>query len=97
MLDVVFSERARLEMMEGWEWYESKQMGLGDVFISTVISAVSKIQVAPLKGTKSRFDFRESPLKALPYIIIYRVELDVKVLFISSIFHTGRNPQKKYK
>lgn len=84
-------------MIEGWEWYESKQQGLGDLFINTVIAAVSKIQIAPLKGTKSRFDFRESPLKVFPYVIIYRMELDVEVLFISSIFHTGRNTKKKYK
>ena len=97
MLNVVFSERARLEMIEGWEWYESKQLGLGDVFINAVISTVNKIQTAPLKGTKSRFDFRESPLKVFPYIIIYRMELDVEGLFISSVFHTGRNPKQKYK
>jgi len=43
-----------------------------------------------------RKGFRETKINVFPYLIIYRIQKRKKIVAISSIFHTSRNPKKKY-
>ena len=90
-----FLLKARLELLEAWEWYEDKQSGLGDRFKQYVYNCISIIEQHPERYPERRKNYREAIVKIFPYLIIYRVHKKRKVIAIVSVFHTRRSPRKK--
>jgi len=93
----VFSERALKELADSWKWYEDRQYGLGDQFSEAVIETTLQLENDPGKGLKRNKVFSEAIVNNFPFLIIYRTDEAVKIIFIHSIFHTRRNPKGKYK
>jgi plasmid stabilization system protein ParE len=93
----VLSERARKELQHSWEWYEDRQTGLGDRFVKTVFEKLKQIEDNPAKGMQRNGKYREATIKIFPYLIIYRIETEDNCVFVHSVFHTSRNPKKKYR
>jgi len=93
---LVLSERALNDLVEAWEWYDYKQEGLGDKFKATIYKSLNTIKLNPEIGTIRKRSYRDIVVARFPYIIIYRVDKRSKTIFIATIFHTGRNPLKKY-
>lgn len=44
----------------------------------------------------SGLGFRETKIGVFPYLIVYKLQKRKKIVAISSIFHTSKNPKKKY-
>jgi hypothetical protein len=40
----IFSSRGQKEIAKSWEWYEERQVGLGDRFIKEVLSKITLIE-----------------------------------------------------
>lgn len=93
---VVLSQRALTELLESWEWYEDRQDGLGNRFRQEIEKYLVHISSNPFVGTKRRRAYFEIVVKRFPYIIIYRLDRRSKTIFVSTIFHTSRNPKDKY-
>lgn len=92
----IFSSKAQKEIAESWNWYEDRQPGLGDRFLKEIADHVRKIELTPTRF-KIRFkSYRETPVPVFPFLIIYRISEKKKIIRIVSIFHTSRNPKKKY-
>lgn len=87
--------RAKTELLEAWIWYEEKQAGLGDRFEIEVYKRIENIEQHPERCPERNQFFREAKIKIFPYLIVYRVEAEEKIILISSIFHTSRNPEMK--
>ncbi len=94
---VIFLSRALQELTEAWEWYENRKSGLGDEFKDRLINRVKNIKSYPERFPERKKAFREIKLKTFPYLIIYKIDNKRKVIAIVSVFHTSRNPNKKYK
>ena len=92
----ILSERAKRELIDSREWYEDKQIGLGDRFMNEVFTKLRNLEEDPTKGLRRNKLYYEAIVKTFPFLIIYRIEPDSKELFVQSIFHTRRNPKKKY-
>jgi len=92
----VWSTRSRNELDAAWQWYENKLHGLGDRFVEEVLTRIRTIEKEPLKAIQRKPPFRESMVKVFPYLIIYRIDNRNNVIFIQSVFHTKRNPRRKY-
>jgi plasmid stabilization system protein ParE len=91
-VDLLF--KARQEIFEGWKWYEEQQAGLGDWFEEEVFRKIALIAANPLhypvkKGT------HEVTTDTFPYLIVYRVNKNLNLIMIVSVFHTSRDPKKK--
>lgn len=43
----IFLLKARLELLEAWEWYEDKQLGLGDRFKQKLYKRIEQIILYP--------------------------------------------------
>lgn len=93
----VFLLKAHAELLEAWEWYEDRQSGLGDRFKQEIYKCISTIEQHPERYPERRKDYREAFVKIFPYLIIYRIHKRKKVIAIVSVFHTRRNPKKKYR
>jgi plasmid stabilization system protein ParE len=93
----VILSRARQELLESWEWYEDKQLGLGDKFSKEILDTIRDIALHPEYYPQRKRPYREAVTHTFPYVIIYRILKKEKLVVISSVFHTSRNPKRKYK
>jgi len=94
---VVLLPRARKELLDAWDWYDNRWTGLGDRFMNEVEKRLQQIEKTPERYKERKKGFRETKVKVFPYLIIYRLQKRKQLIAVSSIFHTSRNPRKKYK
>ena len=86
---------AETELSEAYNWYNEKQTGLGSRFIKQVSNSLDSISSTPYGfAAKYNNDLRFAPLKNSPYLISYWIDENLKTVFVLSIFHTSRNPNK---
>jgi hypothetical protein len=85
------------ELQEGAQWYEGQADGLGLRFIEVIKHKLEVIQKYPERNPKRKGNFRETIVRTFPYIIIYTFYKREMIITINSIFHTSRNPKKKYR
>ncbi|MDB5114809.1 MAG: Plasmid stabilization system protein [Mucilaginibacter sp.] len=91
--DVLF--KARQEIFEAWKWYEEQQDGLGERFEAEVFRKIVLITTNPLQyPLKKRM--HEVNTNDFPFLIVYRINKSRNLVMIVSVFHTSRNPKKKY-
>ena len=93
----IFLVRAFNEFFEAWQWYENRQVGLGDRFRNDVDKKINEIENHPERYPNKKANFREAYIKSFPYLIIYKINYKQNKIVIVSIFHTSRNPAGKYK
>jgi mRNA-degrading endonuclease RelE of RelBE toxin-antitoxin system len=94
---VIFHTVAETEFHEACLWYEQRLDGLGDRFTKAVERSLNQISSAPLSYAKKHDSFREAKTEDFPYVIVYKVYEKKKAVLIVAIYHTGRNPRKKYR
>jgi mRNA-degrading endonuclease RelE of RelBE toxin-antitoxin system len=90
---LVIKPRAEDDLAEGIVWYESRQKGLGMIFLNWVEKYLKSIQRNPLQYPLKRKPYREAFIKKFPYVIIYEVLEDEVIVY--SVFNTHRNPHDK--
>jgi plasmid stabilization system protein ParE len=83
---------------EAYEWYEKKQKGLGERFLKAVRKKIEEIVLQPeVYSSKSNKKFREARVDVFPYLVVYKINKRKKEIYISSIHHAKKHPQKKYR
>jgi plasmid stabilization system protein ParE len=88
-------KRAELELIDACEWYEKRQKGLSARFRRELRDSLNFINLNPkLYEIKYNTDLRFAHLKKFPYVIIYWYDEHLSTVFVTSIFHTKRNPEK---
>jgi plasmid stabilization system protein ParE len=92
-----FLSKARQEFIEASDWYEKRQTGLGDRFRQKVYDCIRSLEENPEKFREVKKSYRQADVAIFPYILIYRIHKRKKEIAIVSVFHTRRNPPKKYR
>lgn len=93
----ILLQRAKKELFEAVAWYDDKQIGLGDRFKNELYKRINAIETHPERYATKSPPYRETRMEVFPYLIIYRIDMPKNIIVITSIFHTSRNPKKKYK
>ncbi len=83
--------------MESYDWYEDQLVGLGSRFIEDVKFWIHKIEQQPDLFSIKYKSYREVSIPTFPFLIIYRINKIKVSVRIVSVFHTARNPKRKYK
>lgn len=94
---VLLLSKARRELAAAFQWYEERQSGLGDRFAEAVMHKLSLIEKEPTRYPKRIKNYREAVVPVFPYLIVYRIHRQRKVIAVVSIFHSKQNPAKKLK
>ena len=94
---LIFNSKAENEFIAASEWYEEQAPGLGERFEREAEKQLQKIIANPFAYHFSKGNFRESSVDQFPFTIVYAVNEKAKTIYISSIFHTSRNPKGKYR
>lgn len=87
---------AKEEIQEAYDYYESKQIGLGNEFLEHLERYYETLKTEiPSFQLKRKPSYRELPLSGFPFGIIY--ELRGNTIYIYSVFNTSQDPLKKEK
>jgi plasmid stabilization system protein ParE len=90
MYEIVVQEDADDEIKAAAVFYESRQAGLGNLFLQEVEAGFSKIASFPLSWTILIGDIRSCLMRRFPHAIVYRLE-DERILVIA-VTHQRRKP-----
>ena len=86
--------KAIIEVYESSDWYEERQLGLGYRFEKEVASKIISIAKNPfhysLKGK-----YHEASLNDFPFLILYEIDQESKIVIIASVFHMSRHLKTK--
>jgi plasmid stabilization system protein ParE len=93
----VLLELAQQEYEITVEWYASKSIKAAENFIAELENTLQLICNNPKRWRNEYKHYRELGVKRYPYVVIYSVEEDIQRVIVSAIFHTGKNPKKKYR
>ena len=93
--NLIIRDEADEETIESAIWYEKQRDGLGQEFLEEVENSLNTIFNYPLHYQKISKRFRQIPLKRFPFVILFEVAKNLVIVY--SVFHTSRNPKKKFK
>lgn len=96
MHNLIILEEAEREFQEAALWYDKKSRGLGIRF-AEVIRKNRVNSGSSEKYEKKRFSFREAVVKVFPFVIIHIFYKKEGLIMVTAIFHTSRNPKKKFR
>lgn len=90
MSEIVVQEDADDEIQATAVFYESRQQGLGDLFLQEVEAGFSRIESFPLSWTILIGDIRSCLMRRFPHAIVYKIE-DERI-FVIAVTHQHRKP-----
>jgi plasmid stabilization system protein ParE len=95
---VRFHPMAQQDYYEAYTWYEERQKGLGERFLSTVRLKINEIAEHPhVYGSRNSKTFRETQVDFFPYLIVFKVYHRISEVHVASVHHTKRHPKRKYR
>jgi len=83
---------AKQDVKEAALWYESKQIGLGKRFTLHVRQKLNVLRKNPLLFVNRYDETRTAVFDVFPFMAHYNVDEHRKLIIISAILHTSRNP-----
>jgi plasmid stabilization system protein ParE len=89
---LIIAPEAEQEFLEAFDWYESKQTGLGQRFARDFGECLDNIVRNPLMGQAIRPPYRWSKIRHFPFVVIF--DFDEAAVTVYSVFHCSRNPDK---
>jgi len=95
MYQLVFKPRAIKMAQKAYLWYEEHQPGLGELFLTELERCYDRLEDHPLVYQKIKSNFRQIILHTFPYVVVFEIIKDEVIVY--AVFHTSRNPTKKFK
>lgn len=90
---IVIDPRAINDIVQAVDYYNSKQIGLGEKFKTNIDKYIERLSINPYYAFKYK-DYRSLPLRKFPFLILFHVNERDKKVFINAIFNTYQNPKK---
>lgn len=93
MYNSIILPLAKKDIRDSAHWYENKQQGLGKRFTAIIRDRVHLIQQKPESFNVKYDNVRTAVLTDFPFMIHYWIDESRKVIIISAVLHTSRNPK----
>ena len=90
--NLALAPEAEFDIAEAYLWYESRRVGLGEEFLSSVDACIEGIRRNPEMYAVIYDAYRRALIRRFPYAVFY--EYDSETVTIYAIFHTSRDPKK---
>ncbi|MDA3911287.1 MAG: type II toxin-antitoxin system RelE/ParE family toxin [Bacteroidales bacterium] len=84
---------AKEDIRETALWYNKRQKGLGKRFTTEVREKVHFIRQNPKAYNVRYDDVRTAVLNVFPFMVHFTIDEKNKIIIISAVLHTGRNPE----
>jgi plasmid stabilization system protein ParE len=92
---LVFHEKVETDLNEAYNWYEDKQEGLGERFLTELAECYHLLESHPEYYSIVVKKYRRIVLKRFLYVIVFEIAADI--VFVYAVFHTNRNPKEILK
>jgi hypothetical protein len=93
-LIIKIKEQANNEVSNAYTYYESKQIGLGEYFLSDLSNTINAIKLSP-NGFVKFHQYRQVRFSVFPFVIVYEVVKNELVVY--AVFETHQDPKKKLR
>lgn len=93
---IEFDPKAELEYSDAFVWYEEQSVDLGYRFKASMLRKIDYVIKNPQHFPVKKNGYRECKIDDFPYLIVYKEFPKKDLIYILSIFHTSRHPDKKY-
>jgi len=90
--ELVVAPEAELDITEAYVWYESRRVGLGEEFLTSVDACMERIRHQPAIYPRVHEEYRRALIRRFPYAIFF--ESAAAVVTVYAVFHTSRDPEK---
>ena len=97
MYRLVFDKEAEAEFADAFEWHELRREGLGAEFEAAIYEALERLASTPEHYSFTDKGFRQMAVKRFRYVIAFRISETQQTIYVSSVFHTSRDPQGKFR
>jgi len=91
-LVVVIKEQANNDVVNAYNYYESKQLGIGEYFLSDFSNTIHAIKLSP-NGFVRFYQYRQVRFSVFPFVIVYEVVKNDLIIY--AVFETHQHPKKK--
>jgi plasmid stabilization system protein ParE len=88
---VIFTPRARAELIDAQDWYENEVPGLGRRFRAAVEAVIEHMSANPRQFPVVYKSIRRALLRRFPYSLMFIIEAD-ESLTVIACFHGSRDP-----
>jgi len=88
---IIFTEEADDELAEAYDWYETREPGLGEDFIRCVDACVEGLRRHPMMYPVAFGSVHRALIRRFPFELFYEPLPDA--LKIHAVFHCSRNPK----
>ena len=89
---VIYTKDADEDVAESYDWYESREPGLGEDFLRCVEACLLTILRHPYIFPVAIDEFRQAPIRRFPFEIYYEPADDSIIVY--AVFHCSQDPQK---
>jgi plasmid stabilization system protein ParE len=89
---VHFTPAARADVIEAFDWYESRAAGLGSAFQAEMDRQIVRLSENALLFPVIYADVRRARLRRFPYGLFFRIETGD--IFVLACFHASRDPRR---
>jgi plasmid stabilization system protein ParE len=87
---VIFTQAARVELIEAQDWYEREAPGFGRRFRHAIDALAERMSINPLQFPVVYKNVRRALLRRFPYALFFVMENET--LFVIACFHGSRDP-----
>ena len=81
---VIFLPEADDDVAGSYDWYESREPGLGEDFLRLVEACVRGIQRHPEIYPAAIDEFRRAPIRRFPFEIFYELKASLSTLYFTT-------------
>jgi len=97
MYKAIILPPAKQDTKSAAQWYNKQEKGLGKNFTKQVREKIKFIKQSP-KTIAVRYDeTRTAIVSGFPYMIHFDIDQPKKLIIVSAIFHTSRDPERWYQ
>lgn len=80
-------------MAKSASWYDERLPGLGNRFLTEVISALQRVEANPLHyEIRYSKQFRFARVADFPFLVVFKIKK--QMIVVHAVFHTSRNPRR---
>ncbi len=90
--ELIVAPEAQQDVDEAYAWYEGRQPGLGEVFLSRVDACIQAVRRRPEMHTTLHENYCRALVRRFPYAVFYEYADDRVTVYC--VFHTSRDPEK---
>jgi plasmid stabilization system protein ParE len=87
---LIIKPEAELDIKQAFEWYESKQAGLGRGFVTHLDQTFLSVSQSPESRAVVEQEARLALVRHFPFVVCYT--FDGSTVFVHCVFHGHRDP-----